>query len=209
MEMLPVLASHDVTVRELRPSDAESLFAFLTTEDVSRLISAPPSTIEGFKRFISWAHRERAAGMSVCLGIVPRGETSAVGLIQLRAREAGWDVAEWGFAVGSPYWGTGLFMAAAKTTLDLTFDVLGAHRLEARTAVCNGRGIGVLRKLGAMEEGVLRRSLQLRDGYVDQVLWALASPAQRLCAGETVMHLRSSLPGIVSPGSIRAVSGPA
>src|SRR5262249_57178288 len=112
-------------------------------------------TIEGFERFIAWTHRERAAGSSVCVGIVPPGQASAVGLIQVRARDAQWDVAEWGFAVGSPYWGTGLFIAAAKATLDLAFDTLGVNRLEARTAIDNGRGIGALRKRGAAEEGIL------------------------------------------------------
>ena len=37
----------------------------------------------------------------------------------------------------------------------------------------NGRGNGALRKIGAIQEGVLRRSF-LRDGeYLDQVLWSI------------------------------------
>jgi RimJ/RimL family protein N-acetyltransferase len=47
------------------------------------------------------------------------------------------------------------------------------HRLEARAAASNGRGNGALAKLGAIREGLLRRSL-LKDGrYHDQVLWAI------------------------------------
>ena len=175
---LPILANGDVTVRELRTSDADSLFALLTTTDVTRLISAPPTRAEDFERFIAWTRRQRAAGGSICLGIVPRGEASAVGLIQVRARDARWDVAEWGFAVGSPFWGTGLFMAAAKAALGFTFGTLGVTRLEARSAVNNGRGIGVLRKLGGVEEAVLRRSLRLRDEHVDQALLTLFSGAK-------------------------------
>ena len=59
---LPVLTGSRVTLRELRVSDAPSLFAMLTTEEVSRFISPPPTTVEGFERFIAWAQRERAAG---------------------------------------------------------------------------------------------------------------------------------------------------
>ena len=171
---LPVITAPNVMIRELRTSDADSLFAILTTEDVSRLMSAPPATLDGFERFIAWTRRERAEGLSVCFGIVPRGEPSAVGVIQVRARDTRWDVAEWGFAIGSQYWGTGLFMAAARARLDFTFGALGVVRLEARAAVNNGRGIGALMKLGAREEGVLRRSLRVRGECLDQALWTLS-----------------------------------
>jgi len=172
-----VLTNRHVTIRELRASDARSLFELLTTDDVTRLMSAPPSTFEGFERFISWTRRERTSGSSLTLGIVPRGEAGAVGLIQIRARDPQWDVAEWGFALGSPYWGSGLFMAAATTTVAFTFGVLGVNRLEARSAVSNGRGIGALRKLGALEEGILRQSLPLGSTCLDQSLWTLLEPA--------------------------------
>ena len=54
---LPVLTGAQVVLRELRASDATSLFALLTTEEVSRFISPPPTTVEGFERFIGWADR--------------------------------------------------------------------------------------------------------------------------------------------------------
>jgi len=61
-EGLPTLHGEQVVLRELRGSDAASLFALLTTEEVSRFISPPPSTVEGFERFIAWTLRQRAAG---------------------------------------------------------------------------------------------------------------------------------------------------
>lgn len=45
---LPTMQGQMVTLRELRASDAPSLFAMLTTEEVSRFISPPPTTVEGF-----------------------------------------------------------------------------------------------------------------------------------------------------------------
>ena len=59
---LPVLMGKRVTLRELRASDAPSLFAMLTTEEVSRFISPPPTTVEGFERFIAWTVRMRELG---------------------------------------------------------------------------------------------------------------------------------------------------
>jgi RimJ/RimL family protein N-acetyltransferase len=170
---IPVLTGHGVTIRELRVSDAPSLFAMLTTQEVARFISPPPTTVEGFERFIMWANRERAAGTYVCFAVVPQGMDTAVGLFQVRQLEPGWGTAEWGFAIGSAFWGTGLFAEGARMVLEFAFETIGVHRLEARAAVLNGRGNGALRKLGAVKEGVLRRSF-LRDGqYLDQALWAI------------------------------------
>ena len=172
-EALPVLTAGDITLRELRLSDAASLLAMLSTEEVARFISPPPTTVEGFERFIAWTQRERAAGNYICFGVVPRGMDTAVGIFQVRQLEPGFATAEWGFALGSAYWGSGMFMDGAALVLDFAFDVVGVHRLEARAAVQNGRGNGALRKLGALQEGILRRSFLRNGEYLDQVLWAI------------------------------------
>ena len=172
-QKLPVLTGSMVTLRELRLSDAPSLLSMLSTEEVARFISPPPTTIEGFERFIAWTHRERAVGAYVCFAVVPHGMDTAVGIFQVRQLDPGFSTAEWGFAIGSPFWGTGVFVDGAKMVIDFTFEVIGSHRLEARAAVANGRGNGALRKMGATQEGVLRKSF-LRDGeYLDQTLWTI------------------------------------
>ena len=56
-QQLPVLTGSGITLRELRMSDAPALLALLTTEEVTRFISPPPTTLEGFERFIQWAAR--------------------------------------------------------------------------------------------------------------------------------------------------------
>ena len=170
---LPVLSGSTFSLRELRLDDAAALLAMVTSEEVSRFISPPPATLEGFERFIMWASRERLAGNYACFAVVPDGVETAVGIFQLRALERGFGTAEWGFAMGSPYWGTGMFLEGSRLLLDFAFDVVGARRLEARAAVVNGRGNGALRKLGAVQEGVLRRSFHRSGMYHDQVLWGI------------------------------------
>jgi ribosomal-protein-alanine N-acetyltransferase len=161
------------TLRELRVSDAPSLLAMLTTEEVSRFISPPPTTVEGFERFIGWANTQRMAGNYACFAVVPMGYDTAVGLFQVRQLEPGFASAEWGFAMGSGFWGTGIFLECARLVVNFAFDELGVHRLEARSCVKNGRGNGALRKVGAIQEGVLRRSFQRNGEYLDQVLWSI------------------------------------
>ena len=176
---LPRLSGRLVGLRELAAADAVALHALLTTTAVDRLISPPPATADGFERFITAMRQGREAGTCACFGVVPTGAAAAVGLIQIRQLEPGFRVAEWGFAIGQPYWGTGLFVDAAHLALDFIFDELGVERLEARAALVNGRGNGVLRKLGAVQELVLRRSLRTGGRSLDQALWTILATEWR------------------------------
>ncbi len=170
---LPVLRGQHVTLRELRLSDAPALLALLTTAEVARFISPPPTTLAGFEQFITWTHAQRQAGKYACFAVVPDGLDTAIGIFQVRALEATFATAEWGFALGSPFWGRGHFVDGAAPVLAFAFDTIGVHRLEARSSVENLRGNGALRKIGARREGTLRQSF-LKDGrYHDQHLWTV------------------------------------
>jgi RimJ/RimL family protein N-acetyltransferase len=172
-QMLPVASNGAVTLRELRTSDASALLGLLTHDEVARFISPPPTTVEGFERFIAWARRERAAGRYICFAVVPAGMDTAIGIFQIRQLDPTFETAEWGFALGKAFWGTGVFASAARLAVDFAFETVGVHRLEARAAVANGRGNGALSKIGAVREATLRRSF-LRDGrFFDQALWSI------------------------------------
>ena len=185
-QKLPVLTGSQVVLRELRPSDAPALFTMLTTDDVARFISPPPSTIEGFERFIAWTLRQRAQGSYICFAVTLKGFDTAIGIFQVRQAEAGFTRAEWGFALGSAFWGTGVFHESAALVLDFTFDVLSVHRLEARAAARNGRGHGALLKLGAVQEAVLRKSFLRNGQFMDQVLYTIIAEEWRDSRGATL-----------------------
>lgn len=170
---LPVLGGSRVTLRELRPSDAPGLVTMLSNEEVTRFISPPPSTVDGFEQFIEWTQRKRAAGSYLCFGVVPHGFDTAVGVFQIWQMDPAFGAAEWGFAIGSPFWGTGVFVESARLVLDFAFETIGVHRLEGRATVQNARGNGALRKIGAMQEGVLRQWFHRDQRLSDGILWSI------------------------------------
>lgn len=172
---LPTMAGAQVTIRPLRRDDAPALFAMLGGDEVARFISPPPATVAGYEQFIESGDRAREAGQGFCYAIVPEGADVAVGLIQVRRLDADFENAEWGFAIGSAFWGTGMFIDAAQLVLQFAFGPVGVQRMEARAVTHNGRGNGALRKLGAIQEGVLRRSFHRAGQRHDQVLWSILS----------------------------------
>jgi RimJ/RimL family protein N-acetyltransferase len=190
-DRLPTLVGERVTLRELYPDDARQLTALLSAPEVARFTFAPPATVEQFGCFINWSRREREAGRYAAFALVPHGASSATGLLQVRQLDPAFHAAEWGFALGTAWWGAGLFTESAHLLLDFIFTTLGVHRLEARAAVPNVRAHAAISRLGGVREGVLRRSLVTRDGQqLDQVLWSLLADEWRARAKrpETQVH---------------------
>ena len=170
---LPTLRGEHVELREVRSTDAHALCALLGAPEVQRFISPPPASISAFQHFIDRAERQRTDGRAICYAVTLRGHDQAIGLFQMRETEPAFKVAEWGFALGSAFWGMGVFEEAAELVMTFAFEQLGVHRLEARAVVTNARGTHALKKLGAVQEGLLRRSF-LKDGdYLDQALYAI------------------------------------
>ena len=164
---LPLLASSGVILRELRVSDAPALFAMISSEEVSRFISPPPTSVEGFEKFISWTHRQRAAGKYVCFAVIAPGTDTAVGLFQVRALEPGFATAEWGFArVG--HWEPACFSRARGSCS------ISPSASSART-VWRARGGRTGRQRRAAQarrrkEGILRRSFLRHGEYLTRPL---------------------------------------
>jgi RimJ/RimL family protein N-acetyltransferase len=167
---LPVLRGSTVRLREVAVQDVDALFELLTDPVVSKFISPPPPSAEAFEGFITWAHRQRRAGTCVCFAIVPDGLTHAVGLFQVRRLDPEFKIAEWGFALGAAFWGTGLFAEAAQLIAEFVFREMGVHRLEARAVTENARGNRVLERMGAKGEAVLHRAFGREH---TQFLWAI------------------------------------
>ena len=176
---LPELCGSLVTLRDLRASDASSLFAAVNCDEVTRFIAPPPPTVAGFEKFIAWSHRQRQAGQYVCFAVVPRGSDTAIGLFQIRSLEPDFGNAEWGFAIAPEFWGTGMFADGAQLMIEFAFDVIGSYRLEARAATRNVRGNNALRKLGAVREGVTRKSFLRKGEFLDQSLWTILAEEWR------------------------------
>lgn len=176
---LPELRDTRVTLREIQCDDAESLLAHLYRPPVLRFITPCPSTREGFERFIRWAQAERRRGRFACYAIVPAGATAAVGVIQVWPIERDFSTAEWGFALGQEYWGTGLFTLAARLALDVLFSRIGIKRLEARAVDANVVGNRALARLGAVREGILRCGFNNGPLVRDHVMWAILASEWR------------------------------
>lgn len=180
--VLPVSAGRTV-LRELRASDADSLVPLMSDPEVRRHLPGAPATERDFRRFVSWVERQRRGGRHFCVAVTLNEQ--AIGMIQAWPLEPSAQTVEWGFALGRPFWGQGLFQEAGRKFVELALTHLKVQRLEARTAVANGRAMAALRRIGADSEGIMRECFTLDDKRADCQMWSLLASR---------WHCRSGLP---------------
>jgi RimJ/RimL family protein N-acetyltransferase len=170
---LPTLVARQVTLRELALSDLGSLIDLLSTADATCFGTDEPNTEVAAQHLIDRVAPDRSAGVAFSYAITIGPTRAFVGLAQVRQLDAAFESAECECTIAPSSRGTGIFLETARLVGSFAFATVGAHRLEARVLLQNGRGNGALRKLGAVQEGILRRSARRGGEYMDQVLWSM------------------------------------
>ena len=170
---LPTLIGRIVMLREPAPQDAGALLDVLSVGDAVRFGLGQPLSEDAVEDLIDRACESRRAGASFTFAITTSPAHPVVGLIQVRQLDATFETAEVECLVAPSARGTGAFIESARLTGSFAFDTVGVHRIEARVEMQNGRANGALKKLGAVQEGILRRSLRRGHEHFDQVLWAV------------------------------------
>ena len=170
---LPMLCGRIVTLREPVPADLPSLLDSLSLGDAQRFGIDEPISDVAVHEFIERASRDRANGLAAAWAITLNATHEIVGVVQIRQLDPAFEAAEWECTLLPSARGTGAFLEAARLAGSFAFGTLNSHRLEARVLLQSGRGNGALRKLGAVQEGVLRRSVRYAGEYFDQVLWSM------------------------------------
>jgi RimJ/RimL family protein N-acetyltransferase len=170
---LPSLNGRVVTLREPVTEDLGSLVDLLSIGDATNFGREEPVSDVAVLELIERFARERASGVAFTYAITLASARTIAGLVQVRQLDPSFEAAEWECTIAPSFRGSGVFLDAARLVGSFAFGNIGTHRLEARVLLQHGRANGALRKLGAVQEGVLRRSVRRADDYFDQVLWSL------------------------------------
>jgi RimJ/RimL family protein N-acetyltransferase len=172
-QQLPQLTAKLVTLREPTSSDLRPLIDLLSLVDASRFGLEEPVSEIAVQQMLDRMARERSAGLAFTYVVTIPSTRALVGLVQTRQIDLSWESAEWECTIAPSWRGTGVFLETARLVGSFAFGTVGVHRLEARVLLQNGRANGALRKLGAVQEGILRESMRRGNDYLDQVLWSV------------------------------------
>jgi RimJ/RimL family protein N-acetyltransferase len=174
-----VLAGTRCTLRAYRLDDAEPLARIAGEFRVARWMTARfphPYSLDDAR---AWA-RKAAAEMPVDnFAIDVDGALAGgAGIAPHDGEHQG--VAEFGYWLGSVYWGRGIATEAAGLLAAYAFGVRGQRRLEAHVFASNTASARVLEKCGFTCEARMRAAYVERDGsIVDGFLYARLAPGVR------------------------------
>ncbi len=171
---MPVLQTERLVLRGFDPSDAVDVFAYASGPNVGpRAGWEPHKTIEDSRRVVErfirggevWAVVEKKTGHVIgSVGLHKRGPRIVEG-----ARELG-------YALGEGSWGQGYATEACGAVLRHAFVELGCPVVSVGHFPGNQQSKRVIKKLGFVCEGTLRRARTLPDGtYTDEVIYSLLS----------------------------------
>jgi RimJ/RimL family protein N-acetyltransferase len=172
-EALPVLSGLRLTLREPVLRDAAALRDLLAAPDAPFFGIEETIDLRAVSDFIERSHGDRQFGRGFLYLVTLTAAHEVVGCCSVRAMDAMFETAEWTGTLAPWARGTGLFLEGARLVGGFAFEVAGTHRLECRVPLHSGRAHGALRKLGAVQEGVLRRSRRVSDDYRDEMLWSI------------------------------------
>ncbi len=181
----PVRLAHGaVEVRPLRARDGAAWSEVRTRNEgwLSPWEGRPPSqrptgwpvrnSPAVFAAMLRLQRREARAGRMLPFGITVDGRLRGALTVAGITRGA-YDGAHVGYWVDAQVAGRGVVTTALALALDHCFGPVGLHRVEANVRPENAASLRVVRTLGFVEEGLLRRYLFIDEAWRDHLTFAL------------------------------------
>ncbi|MFZ6746981.1 GNAT family N-acetyltransferase [Undibacterium sp. JH2W] len=161
-------------VRTIQEDDLPDLYQVFSDAAVTRFL--PYITWEDTLAAHSWYARVKdmaaqAAGMQ-CV-IVDKASNKVIGACLLFRFDPECERCELGYALAQSHWGGGYMAEAVRALLNHAFAEMGINRIEAEVDPRNPASAQLLRKLGFMQEGLLRQRWKMKGEIKDTWMFGL------------------------------------
>ncbi|MCA9932490.1 MAG: GNAT family N-acetyltransferase [Ardenticatenaceae bacterium] len=153
----PDLYTPRLHLRQLRPSDAADMFAFLSDEQVTRYFGLETfNDIEEARQRIRTINASFRSQAALRWGISRREDDTLIGTCgyiywKWRHRHAAV-----GYELARPFWRQGIMQETLTAVLEFGYTRMNLHRVEALVMPENTPSSALLQKLGFHSEGLLR-----------------------------------------------------
>lgn len=173
MTELPPLETKRLVLRQMRPADAEAIFAMYGDEEVMRYRDVLAfSRLEEAQLFLEQVRSRYEQGEEMHWGIMLKGEEQLVGTCGY-SWHLGRPFGAIGYDLARCYWRQGIMTEAIGALLHFGFEVRNLHRVEARVRLGNEASMRLLQRLSFQEEGLLRECLFLNHHFFDVKIFSL------------------------------------
>lgn len=173
----PILETPRLVLRAVEVDDAPAMFRLRSDPRVMRFIGRPlAKTLDDAAALITAVRERVGAGDALNWAITLRGRAELVGTIGFVRLSPEHYRGELGYLLDPTLWGQGLMREAGDAVLTHGFGVQRFHSVEARVEPANQASIALLRRIGFVQEGLLRESY-FHDGvFHDTAIFSRLRP---------------------------------
>lgn len=162
----PTLKTDDFILRELTEDDLDAISSIWGSPNVAEKLSCGPLSHDESKQMLYVLRSLWENDAGIRWGVELDGKligTCGFSNIKSSAKRG-----ELGYELGYEYWGRGFMRKALCPVFDYGFNIMRFERIEAFINVDNDRSAGLLKKLGFVDEGILRDYAPTPKGLIDQ-----------------------------------------
>ncbi|MEQ9188725.1 MAG: GNAT family protein [Cryomorphaceae bacterium] len=169
------LEDERVRLRPLSRSDSESLLAFSLNEPELWTYSLIPANgKENLERYIELALEARDANSALPFLVFDKQANDVAGSTRFYDYQPTHSTVQIGFTwYGKHFQGTGLNRHCKRLMLQQAFEVWKLDRVEFRADALNLRSISAMKRIGCVEEGVLRNNCSSPTGRRDSIVLSI------------------------------------
>lgn len=170
-----VLEDEIVRLQPLSLHDLHLLLPFSLNEPELWTYSLQPGNGEdNLRRYVGRALKDRAMHSSYPFLVIDKRNGQVAGSTRFYDYQPNHNTVQLGFTwYGKDFQGTGLNKHCKLLLLEYAFEVLGVDRLEFRADANNARSIAAMKRIGCVEEGILRSNCKSPDGRRDSIILSI------------------------------------
>jgi len=179
--MFQDILTERLCLRSLCPDDADKVFAYRCDPGVLQYQSWEPKSAEEVRSFInSMLTREFNVPGWYQVGIERRGTRGLIGDCGVHVLETDSRIVEIGITIEPASQSMGYATESINAILELLFERLSKHRVIASVDPGNLPSMALMKSVGFRKEGHFVQSLWFKDGWVDDVVFAMLADEWRL-----------------------------
>ncbi|MGD1060705.1 MAG: GNAT family protein [Methanomassiliicoccales archaeon] len=163
-----------LSIRQIRPDDAEAIFAFKSDANVTACYGQEPhNTLTETREWLNRRLDDQKRHEVLYWIITQLDVDRAIGSCCLWNFDPCFHCAELGYELHRSHWHKGIMTEALSAVLTFGFADLGLNRVEANPLAVNVASQRLLLRLGFKREGVLRQRVFFHGAYIDQFYFGL------------------------------------
>ncbi len=163
---IPTLETDRLTLRGMRVSDAEDMFAYASRPSVTTYLTWDPhGSIGETREYLTYVGQRYRTGDFYDWAVICKDDGHMVGTCGFTSFNCPSDSAEIGYVLNPTYQGQGFATEAVRRVLAFGFEELNLHRIEAHFIEGNTASRRLMERVGMTLEGYARESMRIKGRY--------------------------------------------